>query len=312
MIIIKKKLLSDIEELANILDILGKTNRAKAFYKTHAVLKKMKENKEKLPDNKKDLMKIKTIGKSISEIILDFEKTKKIEGLEELKRDNVVEVIMDLTKIHGFGVKQAEKLYKRGIKNISDLREAWVNGKIKLTSAQKLGVRYFEDMQTKIPHEEIKRVDLMLEKNVKKISDINKYFILGSYRRKKKLSGDIDILLVSEKSSALKSLIDLLKEKYTFMGKIASGTKKFMGLFLIESKVRQIDIILTGKLMYPTKLQYFTGSKEYNVKIRNIALKKGYKLSDEGLFKGGKRIKLKNEEHIFKILDLPYLKPEDR
>ena len=91
-------------------------------------------------------------------------------------------------------------------------------------------------------------------------------------------------------------------------------TTKYMGFSKYKDNyVRRIDIRFVTNDSFPSALLYFTGSGEFNVKMRNIAKEKGYKLSEYGLFdKDENKVKLKSEEAIFKFLGMEYVEPENR
>ena len=141
--------------------------------------------------------------------------------------------------------------------------------------------------------------------------------MVGSYRRKKKDMGDIDILIKNEDNIELNKIIDKLKENYYIKEILANGKKKFMGICKIDKlPARRIDILLTNKEHYYYTLLYFTGSYEHNIKMRKKALELGYSLSEYGLknIESDKYIdnEIKSEKDIFKILNMEYVKPEDR
>lgn len=311
---IEKKLISDLLELSEIYNKLGQPFKSKAFFNASYALKKMKEDNKLLPSTKKELTKIRGIGSSIADKILNYKRLNHIPVLKEFKDDKKLEKLLLLTSVYGIGIKLATKLYeKSNIKTIQDLKKASMENKVHLTSSQILGLQNYEDLNKKIEHSEIKKLDKTIQKNKKKIKYLDKFFILGSYRREKKISGDIDMMVLGSTPLVLNSMIDFLMKEYTYVGTLSRGKKKFMGLFIIDKYVRHIDIIFTNYEEYPTKLLYFTGSKEFNISMRNIAIRLNYKLSDKGLFdKDGNKIKLKNEKEIFKILKMDYVEPKNR
>ena len=116
----------------------------------------------------------------------------------------------------------------------------------------------------------------------------------------------------------LKKIVDHLDK--IIIANISLGTTKYSGLISLKtktSKVRRLDIRIVPISSLPTTLFYFTGSKDFNTKIRLIAKKKGFLLNEYGLFKIKEnktkvKIPVKNEEDIFNKLDMKYVKPEDR
>ena len=147
--------------------------------------------------------------------------------------------------------------------------------------------------------------------------------IAGSYRRKAKNSGDIDLLITQNDNKipfgkSLKLIIKELKDLGIIKAVLANGKKKFMGLTKIKNyKHRHLDIIETTKEDYPFALLYFTGSGPFNVKMRKQALSLGYSLNEYNMtYKNTKDIvkdiKIKTEKDIFTLLKMDYKEPENR
>jgi len=202
----------------------------------------------------------------------------------------------------------------------------------KLNSHQLLGVKYFHDMSQKIPREEVQRAERILTTSAK---HMNKDLILtlcGSYRRGRAKSGDIDCLLTHPD---IKSLEDLETSRVNILAKFVEllanldflvdhltdfGKSKYMGFCIIKQAgkknniARRIDIRFIPFDSYGTAVLYFTGSKNFNTQMRTHALGKGYSLNEYGLKRLSDNILIpcKTEEEVFKILNYPYKKPEER
>jgi DNA polymerase (family X) len=135
---------------------------------------------------------------------------------------------------------------------------------------------------------------------------IEKLEIAGSYRRKKETIGDLDFLAVSEDPEAVMNYFIRFPGVVKVLGQ---GTTK--ASIKVEGGVN-IDLRVVPKESFGAALQYFTGSKEHNIMLRQIALDKGYKLNEYGLFKGKKRIAGKKEIEIYEALGLCFIKPKLR
>lgn len=245
------------------------------------------------------------IGKGIADKIFEYINTGKVKKLGELKKEQ--KYIVNLTSILGIGPSMAKKLIKQKIYNIHDLKKS----KVKLTNAQLLGIKYHNDLKERIPKKDIDNFKKVLEKIIKSVDA--KFEMMGSYRRGLPSSGDIDILLYHENDkNYLKEVVDKLAEYYKYIGKLSQGKSKFSGLFKINKKVRQIDMLFVPKESLYTAINYFTGSKEHNLKLREIAKKKGYKVSEYSLMKGNKKIPITSEKDLFNKLGMNYIKPENR
>jgi len=310
----KQSILQQIMELRDIYKAKGDTYRAKAYDNAYYALK----NIDILPKTKKELIKIKGIGKSSADKIFEAIETGKIRKLTELRESQ--REIQGLIKIDGIGPKFAEKLLKKGITDLKKLRKEYKDGNIKLTTVQKLGITYYEDLQEKLPRKEIQVFEKELKSIVKSVDKKLGFEIMGSYRRGKLKSGDIDLLLYHSdikrkediKQDYITQIVQKLSEKYKYVGKLAQGNKKFMGLFILKKLVRHIDILFVPMENLYAAINYFTGSKEHNVRLREHAKKNGYTVNEFNLKKGNKIIPLKSERDLFDKLGLPFIKPTDR
>ncbi len=319
----KNRIIRILSRLEEIHKIKNDGFRAKAYGKGVFAIREFNGT---LPDNVKDLKKIKGIGKGLAEKIVEITNTGKLKKLDDLEANKGILDIIEMHSIAGFGPSTVSKLIKEHkIKNLTELRKAYGNGKLKLTNQQELGLIHFDDLQERIPRDEIKGFEKELKKIVRKVSKDLNITITGSYRRKKDTSGDIDVLLshknMTKKDEVKNSEIDYLdkileklKKKYEHIGTIARGKSKYMGLHRIDEKVRHIDFIFMPMESYYSAILYFTGSKELNIKMREMAKSKNYTLNEWGLHKNedNSRFDVNSEEDIFKLLNMGYIKPERR
>ena len=319
----KNRIIRILSRLEEIHKIKNDGFRAKAYGKGVFAIREFNGT---LPDNVKDLKKIKGIGKGLAEKIVEITNTGILKKLDDLEADKGILDIIEMHSIAGFGPSTVSKLIKEHkIKNLTELRKAYGNGKLKLTNQQELGLIHFDDLQERIPRDEIKGFEKELKKIVRKVSKDLNITITGSYRRKKDTSGDIDVLLshknMTKKDEVKNSEIDYLdkileklKKKYEHIGTIARGKSKYMGLHRIDEKVRHIDFIFMPMESYYSAILYFTGSKELNIKMREMAKSKNYTLNEWGLHKNedNSRFDVTSEEDIFKLLNMGYIKPERR
>jgi DNA polymerase/3'-5' exonuclease PolX len=222
-----------------------------------------------------------------------------------------VNILKELTNIKGIGLPRAKELIKAGVKNISDLKLK----KYKDLLPTETKLYNLHNPEKKIPNADIKK----LEPYVKKMH--RKSTIVGSYRRGKPFSRDIDIMLVSDNPDIIDKfevkLNKLLDGKvYTYSkGKDKISTIIDMSNIVGKSKqlVYKLDAFRTDPEDEIPMLLYSTGSKEFNIKHRSIAKKSGYLLNQKGLFKNGKKVpNLKTEKSYFDILGINYLVPKDR
>src|SRR3989344_1323955 len=263
------------------------------------------------------LKQISGIGQALAENILEYIKTGKMEYYEQLKASSPVK-LEELKKIQGMGPKRVKKLYRElGIKNVEDLKSAAEKGLISKLEGfgEKSEKSILENLKFAILNKERVRIDIALqvaESYIKYLEDndlgIQKINYCGSLRRMKETIADID-LTVSSKDPAKTSEIFI---KYPEVDKVLGHGETKSSVWL-KSKI-QADMRVIPVEAYGSALQYFTGSKEHNVSLRKIAIKKGYKLSEYGLFKkfSNQKVAGENEGHIYKILVKNYIEPELR
>ena len=201
-----------INMLKNVSDIeKAKGNRFKniAYNKAIAILKSYPTEIK----SGEELIKLDGIGKSIAAKITEFLNTGSLKYL--VKKENKVsyEAIRDISSVEGIGPSLAKKLVeKEKIESIKDLQNAVKNGKIKLTHAQQIGLKYFSDLQKRIPRQEITKYDKLLKTLIETISPKLQIIIAGSYRRGMKDSGDIDVLVSFKKKEDEKEYNKNLKK----------------------------------------------------------------------------------------------------
>jgi DNA polymerase/3'-5' exonuclease PolX len=234
--------------------------------------------------------------------------------------------IENLMKVFGIGRKKAHELViKHDIKDIKDLKKLHKNKEIELPDNIIKGLKYVDKTKTAIPRTEIDHIYVYLVKTAIEINlDLN-VVICGSYRRKKPKSNDIDVLLFNEKiiskdeaesSDLMKKFIDkLYSDKFLIDAYTASDVPtKFMGLCRYKKGLmRRIDIrLIPFESIYAAQL-YFTGSGNFNKKMRRVALDLGYTLNEYGLIKpNGEMTEVHSEKDIFDALGMEYLDPQLR
>ena len=315
-----KHLTDEFEKILEFHTNEGNKFEALAYRKVIGILKKYKDE---INDPNK-IPKIKGIGPKITEKIKEILITGKCRKSDNVSNDAKNKSIKELTTVHGIGIKQANEFYAQGIRGISDLRNICDN----LPSTIQKGLKYYDDIQIKIPREEITELFKIIEEELYKILDkkLLKTEVVGSYRRGRKLCGDMDVIITriddGKISGILHTLVDKLMEKniiidtLTMSDNTDTNCQIFMGICKLNEKslFRRLDIKVYEKSFFPFAILYFTGSAYFNRSLRLFAKKKGYHLSDKELSNRftGDKILCENEEDIFKALDLKYQTPEER
>lgn len=218
----------------------------------------------------------------------------------------------NLIKISGFGPVFINKLFNNNIYTIKQLKKS----KIILNHHQQIGLKYFKHINTKIPRKEISKIKLLLIKYLNHILPNYKLYVCGSYRRKLKFSNDIDILIIGKYNQKILKLFIkyLIKKKFIYDNLTNNFQTKYMGICKINKIYRRIDIRLINKKSFGNAQLYFTGSKKFNIMIRNLCLKQNYSLNEYCLtnITNNNKIYFNNEKNIFKFLNIDYVKPKLR
>lgn len=224
-------------------------------------------------------------------------------------------------KIYSAYYYEAEKILNKRLENTKNLKN--------LNYDQLIGLKYFNEIQKRIPRNEI----IISEKILKTVAtNMDKDIVInvcGSYRRGKDSSGDIDVLISHKKietNEDISSNINILQcyvRNLTRLGllvdhinKYAQISKKYMGMFKckVSECARRIDIKYIPYDSLGASLLHFTGSKNFNTELRRHALKKGFKLNEYGLIRKNNNefIPSNTEEKIFELLNYEYKSPEER
>ena len=240
--------------------------------------------------NINQVKKVPGLGKQSLEKINEYLETGQIAKAEEVKtllvkekedRKNVSQqrILGKFTSVLGAGEKTAEKWWDAGMRSMEDLHK---NTHL-LTNEQKIGLKYYDDLHTRIPREYIDTFQLMVRYVLAKEVGMDGYelIIAGSYRRKTKTSGDIDILITSKKLT-LKRIVDILIKWGIITDVISMKKEKFMGIAHCPSGQYfyfHLDIVFLPKEQWGAGLLWFTGSKGFNITMRAKAKKMGYTLN---------------------------------
>jgi DNA polymerase (family X) len=259
------------------------------------------------------LQEIPGIGKAIAEKILEFLETGHLKYYESLKKKVPVD-IESLRSVEGMGPKKIKLLYsKLHVKNIKDLEAVARSGKIR--KIEGLGAKTEENIIRSINNSKLYSKRMLLGYalpiadeivNYMKKSDIMQISVAGSLRRMKETIGDLDILITTNKP---KEAIDHFCSMPGVANVIARGPTKAS---LHLNSGLQVDLRVLLEKEYGAALMYFTGSKEHNIELRKIAISRGMKLSEYGLFHKNKIIAGRSEVDVYKALGLDYIEPEMR
>jgi DNA polymerase/3'-5' exonuclease PolX len=271
-----------------------------------------------------DLQDYVGIGKGTIKRINEILDTNKLSEITLTQKNlNKNDIIAELESVINIGHAKSLELFNKGITSIKDLKDKHKKGLIKLNDKILLGLKYHGKYEQKIPRYEITIIDKYFQKIIKQISENLHGKICGSYRRKKDNSSDIDLLLVHSNIHTKKQLnntylmkfIKKLKDENIILDDLTDKNvnTKYMGFIKYKkSPIIRLDIRFVAFESWYPALLYFTGSGDLNIIMRQKAIENKYKLNEYGLFKNDKMIKVTSENDIFKLLNMPYLEPQQR
>jgi DNA polymerase (family 10) len=317
----KERLMKNLEiakifrGIAQILEIKGDNPfRIRAYEKAAQNIEGLTEDIELLIKEER-LEGIPGIGKDLAEKIKEIVKTGRLKQYEELKK-SIPEGLTELLNIPGVGPRTAKLLYEElKIKNVSELEKKAKEGRllglpgIKEKTVENIlkGIELLKRGRERIPlAQAIALADVFLDA-LKKIPEVNLISPAGSLRRKKETIRDIDILVTSERPD---KIMDVFTRLPIVKEILAKGETK--SSVLTKDDI-QVDVRVVEPNSFGAALLYFTGSKNFNIKLRQLALKRNLKINEYGVFdKREKWLVGKTEEEIFEFLKLSYIVPELR
>jgi len=310
----KNKIIKIFSTLATHEKNNGAGFKASAYIKSINGIKKFSDDSE---INIENLKSIKGLGEKLISKIQEIMEKDTCDAYEKIKDINDPRTVF--MGIHGIGPVKAKQLVSVGFKTIEDLRNCQDLTKY-LNDLQIKSLPYYEELQLRIPREEIQNHEKYL-KQVLKICDVPigscHFTIAGSYRRGKPESGDIDILFTSKDKKKYDKFIEILTENGYLVDDLAKGTKKYNGICKYgKNPCRRIDIMYTKPCEYAFAILYFTGSMEFNTKMRKDLLERGLSLNEYSLKDSETKKpvdhKFVKEVDIFNYLGLEYVHPCDR
>ena len=301
-------------EIAKILEIQGENVFRKRAYERAA------QNIEGLSQNIEEFMKthkltdIPGVGNDLAGKIEEYLKTGKIKSFEVLKK-TIPSGIVDMLNIPSIGPKTVKVFYEKlKIKSLQDLENAIETGKLKGLPGIKEKKIHNILKGLEIHKKGLERLNLAraafvadgVLKALQSTPEVKKISAAGSLRRQKETVRDIDILVVSDKPGKVMSTFTNIPYVKDILAK--GDTKSSVR----TTEDVQVDCRVVKEESFGAALVYFTGSKSFNIKLRQLAIKKGLKVNEYGVFRKNKFVAGNTEEDVFKILGLPYIEPELR
>ncbi|MFO7991837.1 MAG: DNA polymerase/3'-5' exonuclease PolX [Thermoplasmata archaeon] len=309
---LNKKIADIFYEIADLLELQGVSFKPRAYRRGARNIESMKENIKGLYEEGK-LREIDGVGKAMEGKIEEIIETGSLGYLEDL-REEVPAGLVDVMRVPDVGPKSAKKLYDElGVVDLESLKEKAESGEIRdikgfgeKTEKKILdGIEMLEKVSGRhLMHQIIPLSEELLD-FLKPHTD--KIETAGSLRRKKETIGDIDILATGDSDEIMNSFVEYEDiDEVLVKGDTKTSIRMKNG---IQADVRVVDSESWG-----SALMYFTGSKEHNVKLRQAAIDKNFKLNEYGLYEkeSEELVVSKTEEEIYKKLDMDWIPPELR
>ena len=302
-------------EIADLLELKGESVfRIRAYRRAAQNIDGLSKDVATLAD--KELTAIPGIGPDLAGKIKEFIATGRVAKHEELKKE-IPSGVLELLRVPGLGPKTVKMLYDtKKIKGIDELETLARVGKLAgLPGIQKKTeeniLKGIELLQGGTDRRPLGRVLPLAEDIMKRVKDgapVDKIAVAGSIRRWKETVRDIDILTTSKNPAKVMEVF--VKMPHVSRILMQGPTKSS----IVTEEGVQVDLRVVEEGSFGAALQYFTGSKQHNIKLREMAVRAGLKINEYGVFKepGEKKVGGKTEEEVYKALKLPFIPPELR
>jgi DNA polymerase (family X) len=304
-----------LQEIADLLDLLGERFKPEAYRRAGRSLESLPESLEAIAA-RHELRSIPGVGEAIAEKVGEILRTGSIAYLERL-RSGVPNGVLELMRLNGIGPKTARRFWvDLGIEGPAELLAAIDAGRL-------AGVKGFADRKIaqlkaavqaergagtpmRLPIEEVWPVAHALLAALRESGHVAESALAGSFRRCRETVGDLDILVTSESPESVFdafSRFPLVREV-----RLRGPTKETVVL----RQGLQVDLRVVAPESFGAALQYFTGSKDHNVRLRSLARERGLKINEYGVYRGDERLGGRTEEEVYRLLGLAYIPPELR
>ena len=258
------------------------------------------------------------VGKGTAGRIEQYLATGHIDVLSELEA-KLPAGLPALLNIPGMGPKKVALAHRElGVAGLDDLKRAIESGALAglpglgETSVKKIaeGIGFLESSGGRTPLGVALPVAEHLSERVRQLPGVKRVEIAGSLRRGAETIGDVDLLCEAEDGKPVVAAFTAFPEVKRVLA--SGGTKGSITVGAEEGRELQIDLRVVPAVSFGAAWQYFTGSKEHNVRLRELAVRRKWRLNEYGLFDGEKQLAGETEERIYARLGLPWVPPELR
>jgi len=300
---------------ANLLEIEDANPfRVRSYRNAARVVSGLPRNLTDMVKKKEDLTKLSGIGKDLAKKIEEIVETGELAALKKMERNRSAG-LHDVLKVSSLGPKRVKTLNRElGVSDLATLKKAAKMGKIRTIKGfgPKTEQRILDDVkrkgrqQVRIRWLEAEQRATALVDYLKRTQGIIEITPAGSYRRRKETVGDLDIVVTCRRNVPV---MDRFVAYEDVDKVIAKGDTRCTAI--LRSGL-QVDLRVVPRISYGAALHYFTGSKGHTIAVRKLAIKKGYKINEYGVFKDAQRIAGRTEKEVYDSVGLAYIEPELR
>ncbi len=301
--------------IADLLDLLGEKFKPEAYRRAARSIESLTEDLGAV-SARGELRTIPGVGEAIEEKIEEYLRTGSVSYYERLKRE-VPPGLVELMRLPGLGPKTARRFWvELGVEGPNELADAIAAGR--LTGMKGFGEKKIEQIRSALAAaaagpgparraiEEVYPVARTLVRALRDGAGADRVEVAGSFRRARETVGDLDILVTSK---------DPGKVFEAFTGHPLVAEVKMRGETketVVLTDGLQVDLRVVKPEEFGAALQYFTGSKDHNVRLRSLARDRGLKVNEYGVFRGDGRVAGATEEDVYGALGLAWIPPELR
>jgi len=301
--------------IADLLDLLGEKFKPEAYRRAARSIESLTEDLSAVAA-RRELRAIPGVGEAIAEKIEEYLRTGSISYHERLKRE-IPPGLVELMRLPGLGPKTARRFWvDLGVEGPNELRDAIAAGR--LVGMKGFGEKKIDQIRSALTAaaagpgparraiEEVYPVAHALVRALREGTDADRVEVAGSFRRARETVGDLDILVTSRDPG--KVFEAFTAHPLVAEVKMRGETKETV---LLTGGL-QVDLRVVKPEEFGAALQYFTGSKDHNVRLRSLARDRGLKVNEYGVFRGEERIAGATEEEVYASLGLAWIPPELR
>jgi DNA polymerase (family 10) len=318
-----------LTEVADLLEIQGANPfRIRAYRNAVRTVESLTRPLTQMVDEGEDLTELQGVGKQVDAHIRELLQTGQLTVLDEITEE-VPRTLTQLIRLDGVGPKKAKKLWEElGVESVEGLEAEIGKGTVeelsgfgaKSVEKMKGSIEDYRQHRSRFLRAEAEDLIRGLLEHMEAAPHVDRLEVAGSYRRRKETVGDIDLLARADEGGG-----EVVEHFTAFPSAVrvdAAGETK--GNIVLPSGL-SVDLRVIPSESYGAAMHYFTGSKEHNVRVRTMAVKKGLRVNEWGVFRipegadpdtvgktDGERIGGETEEEIFAAVDLPWIPPELR